>query len=138
MPARDIYHPHVKTALQKEGWHVSADPYVLRAGVMVLYVDLGAEKLLTAEKGNEKIAVEIKSFLQASEIAEFHTALGQFMNYRVALNKQEPDRKLYLAVSTDAYESFFTQAFIQEVLQQYKVSLVVFDPVQEIIQQWIK
>ncbi len=46
MPAKDFYHDAVKIALQKDGWQITADPLVLRAGLMTLYVDLGAEKLL--------------------------------------------------------------------------------------------
>lgn len=102
-----------------------------------MYVDLGAERLLAATKNEEKIAVEIKCFLQASDISEFHAALGQFMNYRLALSKQESDRVLYLAVPADTYDSFFTQPFIQEVLHQYQVKLIVFKPDQEVISQWI-
>ena len=62
-------------------------------------IDLGAQTLIAAENGQEKIAVEIKSFLpQASAISEFHTALGQYINYRFALKTEEPERTLYLAV----------------------------------------
>lgn len=48
-------------------------------------IDLGVERLLGAERGDGKIAVEVKSFLaRASAISEFHMALGQFINYRAA------------------------------------------------------
>jgi hypothetical protein len=48
-------------------------------------IDLAAEKLIAAEREGEKIAVEVKSFLErSSAISEFHTALGQFINYRGA------------------------------------------------------
>jgi XisH protein. len=137
MPARDIYHNTVKHALEKGGWNVTADPFLLRAGAISMYVDLGAERLLAANRNEEKIAVEIKCFLQASDISEFHAALGQFMNYRLALSKQEPDRVLYLAVPADTYDSFFIQPFIQDVLHQYQVKLIVFMPNQEVITQWI-
>lgn len=137
MPARDIYHNTVIHALEKESWHVSADPFLLRAGAISLYIDLGAERLLAADKGEEKIAVEIKCFLQASDVSEFHAALGQFLNYRYALSKQEPDRVLYLAIPAETYDTFFTQPFIQEVLHQYQVKLLVFKPEQEVITQWI-
>ncbi|CAK0757646.1 Fatty-acid oxidation protein subunit alpha [Gammaproteobacteria bacterium] len=136
MPAKDLYHDSVKAALQKDGWIITADPLLLRAGLITLYVDLGAERLLTAEKDNRKIAVEVKSFLQASDISEFHTALGQFMNYRYALNKQEPDRSLYLAIPFEVYDVFFSQPFIQEILRYYHVQTIVFNPEQEVIRQW--
>ncbi len=45
-----------------------------------MYIDLGAEKLLAAEKNGHKIAVEIKSFLGSSALSEFHLALGQFLH----------------------------------------------------------
>lgn len=30
MPARDIFHPSVKTALQKDGWKITDDPLFIR------------------------------------------------------------------------------------------------------------
>ena len=69
-------------------------------------IDLGAEKLLSALKGNRRIAVEVKSFVGLSTISEFHTAVGQFLNYRIALEKLEPERVLYLAVPADVYRNF--------------------------------
>jgi XisH protein len=45
-------------------------------GGVEMAIDIGAEKILVAEKGDDKIAVEIKSFISASEISEFHNALG--------------------------------------------------------------
>ena len=103
-----------------------------------MYIDLGAEKLIAAEKNGEKIAVEIKSFLGASAISEFHTALGQFMNYRLALREEEPDRILYLAVPSDTYDSFFYLQFIQLAIQQYQLKIIVYNSVDEVIVKWQK
>ena len=66
---------------------------------------MGAEKIIAAEKGEDKIAVEIKSFIGASNISEFHTAVGQFINYRVALEKEQPERTLHLAVPVSVYRT---------------------------------
>ncbi|GAB1539635.1 hypothetical protein NUACC21_23020 [Scytonema sp. NUACC21] len=63
-----------------------------------------------------KIAVKIKSFLGPSKISEFYKALGQFIAYRAALRVQESERVLYLAVSSDIYERFFTNPFIQDLV----------------------
>ena len=69
MPAHDIYHDTVKSALVKDGWTITHDPIRLRLRRgKNLFVDLGAELLLAAERGAEKIAVEIKSFLRNSDI----------------------------------------------------------------------
>ncbi len=72
-----------------------------------MYIDLAAEKIIAAERGIERIAVEVKSFLGPSLVTDFHTALGQFLNYRLALDGTDPDRVLYLAVPEPAYSAFF-------------------------------
>lgn len=136
MAAKDVFHNTVKLALQKDGWKITHDPFYIRAGGVELYIDLGAEKLIAAQKDNQKIAVEVKSFLAASAIAEFHTALGQFLNYRVALQKQEPDRILYLAITLDIFDNFFRLDFIQDVMKIYQLNLLIFDPEQEEVIEW--
>ena len=111
MSAKDAFHEVVKTALQKDGWQITHDPYNLQAGTLELYIDLGAEKVVAAQKDGQKIAIEIKSFLGASKISQFYTALGQFISYRSALQQQEADRILYLAVPSNVYDSFFTMVY---------------------------
>ena len=76
MPARDKYHDCVCKALIKDGWTITSDPYTLKWGTKDLFVDLGAERVLAAQKGAEKIAVEIKSFIGQSEMADLEQALG--------------------------------------------------------------
>ena len=61
-----------------------------------MYIDLGAEKILGAEKGDRKTAIEIKSFLGASLITAFYGAIGQFIAYRTALGAIQPERILIL------------------------------------------
>lgn len=90
MAARDVFHQAVKIALTKDHWRITDDPLVLQVGGVDLYVDLGAEKLLAAEKDHHQIAVEVKSFLGPSLVSDFHLALGQFLNYRLALAQQDP------------------------------------------------
>jgi XisH protein len=136
MPAKDAFHEVVKIALQKDGWQITHDPYTLQAGTLELYIDLGAEKVVAAEKNGQKIAVEIKSFIGPSKISQFYTALGQFISYRAALQQQETDRILYLAVPSNVYDSFFTMGFIQSLVQQNQVHLMIYDIEQEAIAQW--
>lgn len=76
MPAKDIFHNMVKIGLEKEGWEITHDPMYLDFGGVEIYIDLGAEKLIAAERKGEKIAVEVKSFISGSAISEFHKALG--------------------------------------------------------------
>lgn len=136
MPAKDIFHDAVKNALIKEGWTITDDPLYLEFGGVDMYVDLGAEKLVAAEKDGEKIAVEIKSFIQQSITYEFHTALGQYLNYRFILNQKDSERILYLAVPEDAYKTFFRLLFTQGVIAEQKLKLIVYNVEREVIIQW--
>ncbi|GCL40932.1 XisH protein [Dolichospermum planctonicum] len=135
--AKDKFHDVVKNALIKEGWTITNDPLFIQFGGVDLYVDLGAEKMLAAQKDNEKIAVEIKSFLGDSTISDFHQALGQLLNYRLILRRQEPERILYLAVPFDIYESFFKLEFTQIAIIDYQLKIIVYNIDEEVISQWI-
>jgi XisH protein len=135
--AKDVFHNSVKTALQKAEWIVTDDPYELAVGGVEMYIDLGAESLIGAEQSGNKIAVEIKSFVSASVISEFHTAHGQFLDYRYALEEQEPERKLYLAVPIKVYQTFFSLKFIQTTVQRSQLQLLIYEPDEEVIVQWL-
>jgi XisH protein len=137
--ARDIFHNTVKVALQKDGWKITHDPYQLRYGIADIYIDLAAEEAIAAEKAGRKIAVEVKSFVGSSTISEFHTALGQFLNYRIALEaSEEPSRILYLAVPRDVYQTFLRFEPAKTVIDRYNVDLIIYNPDQEVIEQWIE
>lgn len=98
---------------------------------------MGAEQLLAAERGPEKIAVEIKTFLSDSPLTDYHAALGQFLNYRLAFELSDPERILYLALPITAYEAFFKREFAQISLERYQIKQIVYDPTQEVVVQWI-
>lgn len=134
--AKDLFHQAVKTALIKDGWKITSDPLTIRIDRIKFEVDLAAEKVLAAEKNNKKIAVEIKSFLNPSTVNDFHTALGQFLNYRLALEIMEPDRELFLAVPTDVFESFFQESFLQIAIKKYSLKLIAYEPNLEEIVKW--
>lgn len=136
MSAKDIFHSAVRKGLEKEGWLITDDPLRIKVGDVEMYIDLGAEQFLAAEKDTEKIAVEIKSFIGNSTISEFHAAIGQFLNYRIALEEKEPERQLYLAVPLDIYYSFFELRFIQTVIKRLQINLIIYDPIEEAIVEW--
>ncbi|HLO84125.1 MAG TPA: XisH family protein [Nostocaceae cyanobacterium] len=137
MSAKDIFHNTVKIALEKEGWKITHDPLSFELSEKVkVRIDLGAEKLITAEKDHQKIAVEVKSFIGLSAISEFHLAIGQFLNYKVVLKHKDPQRVLYLAISKDIYQEFFLDPFIQTVVKTYEINLLVFDVQKEEIFLW--
>ncbi len=137
MPAKDTYHKTVKNALIKDGWTITHDPLKLQWGKKDLYVDLGAEKLIAAEKENCKIAVEVKSFVGRSEIDDLEKALGQYVLYRDVLSKREPERTLYVAVHQDIFNDLFTEPIGQLLLDNHRIQLVIFNPITEVILRWI-
>ena len=137
MPSKDLFHDAVRHALEKQGWTITHDPLHLRVGKIDMYIDLGAEQVLAAEKGEQKIAVEIKSFLRTSTITDFYLALGQFIPYQMALEELEPERTLYLAIPGDVYELFFQQAFIEKIVQRQQVKLLIYNADHEEIEAWI-
>jgi hypothetical protein len=79
----------------------------LRYGRKRLYADLGAERLLGAEKGRRKIIVEVKSFVGPSDVKDLEQALGQYVLYRQLIDNVDPERYLYLAVTTGILKSVF-------------------------------
>jgi hypothetical protein len=138
MPAYNVFHDAVKRGLIKEGWKITADPYFVQFGDISQYIDIAAEKLIGAERGDRRIAIEVKSFTSPSMVTEFHAALGQFLHYRMILEKEDPDRVLYLAVPIDAFDSFFALLFARTSVQRHGVHLIVYDPESEVLVQWIK
>jgi hypothetical protein len=136
MAAHDTYHEQVKRALIKDGWTITHDPYILTFGFHKVYVDLGAERVLAAERGEQKIAVEIKTFRGTSEIRDFEVALGQYVLYRSLLARFEPDRKLYLAVPEEISFGLLELPIAQPVLEDQAIAIVAFDPDKEQIVQW--
>lgn len=137
MPAKDFYHDTVRHALEKDGWKITHDPYFMRIGRRKGYVDLGAE-MVAAERGTEKIAVEIKSFIGLSDLDAFEDALGQFLLYKPALAKKEPDRLLFLAVPKAFYLKFFDDPFFLEVADLYDLKMLIFDEKNAVILSWKK
>ena len=136
--AKDIFHQQVKNALIKDGWNITHDPFTIQISEAIkLQIDLAAENAIAAERGSEKIAVEIKSFIADSDISSFHTALGQYLNYCQALEEQEADRIVYLAIPVETYQDFFQLPFIQRSLKRFQVKLIIYNPKLEVISEWI-
>ena len=137
MPAKDLYHDAVKNALIKDDWTITHDPLHLRWGNNLLFVDLGAERLLSARKKDQKIAVEVKNFTSPSNIAALENALGQYILYRNIIEELEPDRMLYLAVHDEIFSTVFEESLGQLLIHKNRLKLIVFSRTEEVILKWI-
>ena len=64
--------------------------------------------------------IEIKSFIDTSNVSEFHTAVRQFLNYRVTLEENKSEGILYFAVPMGVYHKFFILPFLQTVIKGFQ------------------
>ncbi|MGH9840682.1 MAG: element excision factor XisH family protein [Blastocatellia bacterium] len=137
MPAKDVYHDNLKRALVNDGWTITHDPLTYKWGKKDIYVDLGAEQFIAAEKHERRIAVEVKSFISDSEVEDLKNALGQFVLYHDILDRLEPERMLYLAIRDSTFTEVFQEPIGEILLENQRMRLIVFDPVKEVIVKWI-
>jgi hypothetical protein len=130
MPRYEAHHELVKRALEKDGWTITDDPFIIDLGKTRMYADLGAEK------GIRLIVVEIKTFLGDSFINELHRATGQYMNYLSLIRQTSDQYELFLAVPLPIYQKYFGQHYVQVILKDLQIKLLVFDSEQEEITEW--
>jgi hypothetical protein len=131
----------------------AADPPAAKAALMERFglsalqsqaiLDMRLQRLTALERDKiaeelDGIAVEIKGFLGPSTVSACHAALGQYLHYRMVLDKEDPERILYLAVPIDTYDTFFGLVFTQTSVQRHGVHLIVYDPETEALLQWIR
>jgi hypothetical protein len=69
----------------------------------------------------------VKSFVAASVVYEFHQAIGQYLNYRMALKRLQPARIPYLALPLEVYERAFSTDFFQDSLAEHQVNLLLVE-----------
>lgn len=131
------YHDAVRNALVKDNWDITHDPLKLPWGRRDLFVDLGARKVLAAEKEGRKIAVEIKSFRGASLVHDLERAIGQFVLYRSLLAREEPDRMLYLAIPEPILKDIYAEQLADVLLEDELARIFAFDAKEEVITRWI-
>jgi hypothetical protein len=136
MAAKDIYHDDVRSALLKDEWTITHDPLRLRWGKKDYYVDLGAERVIAAEKLDRRIAVEVKSFLGPSIVDDMEKALGQYLIYRSIMRRRQPDRELFLAIPK-SIAKLFDKPLGLLLLEDFDLRIVVFDSKRKEIIRWL-
>jgi hypothetical protein len=133
---KDKVHHNVINALKKDGWTITADQLRVHWKSYRLLIDLGAEKVIIAQKESRRIAVEIKSFIKTTDMDELYRALGQYVIYRRALRKKDPFRKLFLAVDRKAFTVHFDDWEGEGLRVEEGINLLVFDKETEEIVLW--
>lgn len=134
---RDKFHEEVRKALENEGWTITDDPLSFKVGNLQVQIDLGAERIIAAERGSEKIAIEIKTFGHISFITALYEAVGKYIIYRNVLKITQPERTLYLATPESVYNRFFEEPVIQNMMQGEGFRLVVYNQTTQTITKWV-
>lgn len=67
---------------------------------------------------------------------ELHNALGQYQIYLAVLEKIEPARRLYLALSKTAFEELSEMETFELVVERFGIALLVVRIAEEEIEQW--
>jgi hypothetical protein len=127
----------VRRALEEEGWVITHDPYSLhhrKEGG--LQTDLGAEKIITAEKESSRIAVEVKSFVHISIMHDFLLAVGQYYVYKKILAKNDPNRVLYIALPDFVFNRIEKFEWAQEVIRDLSIKFVLYNTNSQTITSW--
>lgn len=136
--AKDLYRDLVKELLIADGWTITHDPLLLSFGVRKVYADLGAERIIAAEKGKKKIAVEVKSFVGLSAIEDLEKALGQWRIYKHILKRKDKKRILFFALRSEAFYEIFSDAFGDMIRSEENLNFIVFDPNKKEIVRWLR
>ena len=136
MSAKDTIHDAVRNALVKDGWKITHDPYTIKYRGDVLKADLAAERLIAADRGPDRIAVEVKSFSGPSVLYDFEQAAGQFMLYRAVMTRVDPDRRLVLAVADRGYKAIQRKASAVLVIEVHHIPLLVVSLTTEEVIRW--
>jgi hypothetical protein len=136
--AKDKIHHAVRRALEKDGWTILNDPFYIESGGVMVEIDLEAEKFVAAQKANIKILIEIKGLSRRSLIYDFHSAIGQYIDYRGILKDENIDQELYLALPEIIYEEMKTKPFYAKRLLENNVKQIIIDIENETILTWIE
>lgn len=136
MSRRDRLHNSLRRALEHDGWTITADPLKLTWEEAELRIDMGAERTFAAEKDGQRIAIELKEFTAVSRVSALEKTIGQMQLYKWALEEQEPDRILLLAVSEAAYARHFERPLFQVVVRRNKMNVLIFRPETEEVLEW--
>ena len=112
---------------------IASESVIIELAFFLKIIQLLLLVFFIAEKGTEKIAVEIKSFTRPSDMKDLQEAVGQFVVYAHLLRRYYPEHKLFLAVSENTCKTVFKEEAGQTLIEDGIIQLFSFDPNQEVI-----
>jgi XisH protein len=138
MSAKNLHHEAAVEALIADGWTITDDPLKLSYGNRNVYIDIGAQQAIAAEKGERRIAVEVQSFVGLSEVHDLQVAIGQYVCYRTLLRVSDPIRTLYMAVRPVAADGILAEPIGRLMLESERIKVLVFDSASRRVVKWIE
>lgn len=137
MPAIDNCEPQIVHAVEKDGWMVIDQPYLLHFPRERGYV-LADLRLQRVDSSAQIIVLEVKCFHQRSKwLEDFYHAIGQYMTYRTVMQLKKIDVPLYLAVPSEVYNTFFQRNVIQETVRRNGIHILAVNLETEEIDLWV-
>lgn len=136
MTRKDKDHDLVRSLVEKDGWTILKDPYVLRLGERILKVDLQIEKFVEIQKDDRNILLEIKSFASGSIIDDLQKAVGQIDMYTWALRDNDISLEIYLAMSYTVYDQIKEDPKFFAYFNEKHFKLLLYDTDREVIVTW--
>lgn len=134
MPAQDRYHGALLKALHKEGWRNFAEQVTIWVANRHMWIDIYAEN----PQQQLAILIELKTFENMASPFEYLAhAMGKYNLYRAAIELLELSLPLYLAVPVAAHAGILSEEIGQMLLAYNDAKLIVFDPIDAEITQWI-
>ncbi len=129
-------HFAVRRALENDGWTVTNDPFYIESGGVSVEIDMEAEKFITAKKGNIKILVEVKPLKNRSLLYDFHSAIGQYIDYQGIINDENLEQTLYLAIPNTVFLEMQQKPFYERRLKGNHIKLIIIDIQNEKVLAW--
>jgi hypothetical protein len=134
LPAKDRHHDTVIRALIKDGWKITGEQVKLIVEDRYLWIDIEAAKTTS----DLIVLVEVKEFDDVeSPIETLASAIGKYFLYRAVLAETKIKTPLYMAVTQTAYQGILSEKIGVLAVSLADVAILVFDPEQEEIIQWI-
>ena len=131
------WNQQVRASLERDGWEITNDPlFIPTEGLAGLYIDLAARKVLSAQKGKQKIVVEIKGFGEQSLTHDFYESLGQALVYEMALSELGVDWPLFLAIPLVEFNRLEKVPLFIRIFDKFTINLIIIDTENQKIDAW--
>lgn len=136
MTALDSCEPQIIRALEKEGWRIDLKPYPITTEARGVFADFSVQRTV-ANQTQTIVVVEVKCFANPkADLIELYTAVGQYLYYRVNLNREGKGDLLYLALPDHVFKRFQKKPSFLDTFAASLIKLVIVDIEREVITQW--